>query len=161
MAATNQFSSEASIAEAPAQEYEVMESVYEVQPQGVNTWAAGLAAMASVAFGALAFKVKSASKQIPSVAAIPTASLMAAQPAMAMQTNSQAPIATALFIFLPTFFLIILYVSTRANLDNQSGAFDQDYYDRSKAAGNKKTNEAARMRGAGLGMYAEKRNTKR
>jgi hypothetical protein len=34
---------------------------------------------------------------------------------------------------------------------------DPDYYDRSKAAGNKKTNEAARLRGPGLGMYAESR----
>ena len=88
----------------------------------------------------------------------PGAVLMASQPALAMETNSMAPIATALFIALPTFFLIVLYVQTRANLDNASGSFDQDYYDRSKAAGNKKTNEAARLRGAGLGMYAESRS---
>lgn len=79
---------------------------------------------------------------------------------MAMQTNGQAPIATALFVFLPVFFLIVLYVSTRANPDNASGSFDQDYYDKSKAAGKKRTNEAARLRGPGLGMYAEKRNQK-
>ena len=92
---------------------------------------------------------------------IPAATLLATQPAWAMETNKLAPIATALFIALPTFFLIILYTQTRANLDNASGSFDQDYYDKSKAAGNKKTNEAARLRGAGLGMYAEKRSSKR
>ena len=40
----------------------------------------------------------------------------AASPAMAvdMQTNSMAPIAVALFIVLPIWFLITLYVTTRA-----------------------------------------------
>jgi len=75
---------------------------------------------------------------------------MAAQVALGFMGGASAP----------TFFLIILYTQTRANLDNQSGAFDQDYYDKSKSLGNKKTNEAARLRGAGLAFYAEKRNKK-
>jgi len=165
VAAVREFAAEDTVEEGADQQQYVLES-YQAQPQGISGWAAGMAAAASIAVGALAYKVK---ERVPKVApldiytkgVIPAATLMAAQPAMAMETNKLAPIATALFIALPTFFLIVLYVSTRANLDNQSGAFDQDYYDRSKSAGNKKTNEAARLRGAGLGMYAEKRNSRR
>lgn len=167
MAASNEFVNEP--AEIPqAEEYEIVEPMYvAAQPQGVVNWATGLAAAAAAAVGAAVYKFKS-QKPVPSIGpldvytkgAIPAATLMAAQPALAMQTNSQAPIATALFIALPTFFLIVLYVSTRANLDNASGGYDQDYYDKSKQAGNKKTNEVARFRGAGVGMYAEKRSKK-
>ena len=85
----------------------------------------------------------------------------AASPAMAveMQTNSLAPIAVALFIVLPIFFLITLYIKTKAT-GNESGGYSQQYYDKSKAkgeaGGGKLTNEAAVLKGKGLGMYAEK-----
>ena len=55
--------------------------------------------------------------------------------------NNLGVIATALFIIIPTSFLIILYVKS-ASEGNVSGGFSQEYYDKSKAAGNKKTNEA-------------------
>jgi len=168
MAASNEFVNEFPTEIPQAEEYEVVEPVYvAAQPQGAVNWATGLAAAAAAAVGAAVYKIKS-QKAVPSIGpldvytkgAIPAATLMAAQPALAMQTNSQAPIATALFIVLPVFFLIVLYVSSQANPDIPSGGYDQDYYDKSKAAGNKKTNEAARLRGAGLGMYADKRSKK-
>ena len=65
--------------------------------------------------------------------------------------NILGVIATALFIIIPTSFLIILYVKS-ASEGNVSGGFSQKYYDESKARGDKKTNEAAIMKGKGLGM---------
>eukprot|EP00669_Euglena_mutabilis_P007929 TRINITY_DN30_c0_g1_i1.p1 TRINITY_DN30_c0_g1~~TRINITY_DN30_c0_g1_i1.p1 ORF type:complete len:236 (+),score=17.09 TRINITY_DN30_c0_g1_i1:32-709(+) len=156
---------EASIPAASGASEEVVEIQSYAAPS--TSWAAGLSASVSLLVGAAVYKLKS-QKPVPSISpldvytkgVIPAATLVAAQPAFAMETNKLAPIATALFIALPTFFLIILYVSTRANLNNQSGAFDQDYYDKSKAAGNKKTNLAAKLTGKGLALYAEKRGGK-
>ena len=65
--------------------------------------------------------------------------------------NILGVIATALFIIIPTSFLIILYVKS-ASEGNVSGGFSQKYYDESKKAGNKKTNEAAILKGKGVGM---------
>jgi len=152
-------------ASIPAASEEVVETQSFAAPS--TSWAAGLSASVSLLVGAAVYKLKS-QKPVPSISpldvytkgVIPAATLVAAQPAFAMETNKLAPIATALFIALPTFFLIILYVSTRANLDNQSGAFDQDYFDKSKSAGNKKTNLAAKLKGEGLAFYAEKRGGK-
>ena len=63
--------------------------------------------------------------------------------------------ATALFIIIPTSFLIVLFVKSQSE-ENVSGGFSQKYYDESKKAGNKKTNEAARLKGAGIGMRPSK-----
>ena len=57
--------------------------------------------------------------------------------------NILGVIATALFIIIPTSFLIILYVKS-ASEGNVSGGFSQEYYDKSKKRGDKKTNEADR-----------------
>lgn len=155
---------------APQQEaaqfadYETVEPVYYQAPQAAATnWAAPMAAAIAAAVGAVVYKVKSnASKAVPLVGAF------AAAPAHAlslpdMQTNSMAPIATALFLVLPTWLLITLFVSTNAS-GNISGGFDQDYYDsskgRGKQGGGKLTNDAAVMKGAGLGMYAQKKSDK-
>ena len=64
-------------------------------------------------------------------------------------------IATALFIIIPTAFLIVLYVKSSSE-GNVSGGFSQEYYDKSKKRGDKKTNEAAVLKGKGLGMRPEK-----
>jgi photosystem II reaction center protein PsbM len=149
----------------PSAEKDVVEIQSYAAPS--TSWVAGLSASVSLLVGAAVYKLKS-QKSVPSISPldvytkglIPAATLAAAQPAFAMETNKLAPIATALFIALPTFFLIILYVSTRANLDNQSGAFDQDYYDKSKSVGKKKANLAAKLRGAGVAFYAQKRGGK-
>ena len=69
--------------------------------------------------------------------------------------NILGVIATALFIIIPTSFLIILYVKS-ASEGNVSGGFSQKYYDESKKRGDKKTNEAAVLKGKGLGMRPEK-----
>ena len=60
--------------------------------------------------------------------------------------NILGVIATALFIIIPTSFLIILYVKS-ASEGNVSGGFSQKYYDESKKRGDKKTNEAAILKG--------------
>jgi len=65
--------------------------------------------------------------------------------------NILGVIATALFIIIPTSFLIILYVKS-ASEGNVSGGFSQKYYDESKKRGDKKTNEAAILKGKGVGM---------
>ena len=65
--------------------------------------------------------------------------------------NILGVIATALFIIIPTSFLIILYVKS-ASEGNVSGGFSQKYYDESKKRGDKKTNEAAILKGKGIGM---------
>ena len=62
--------------------------------------------------------------------------------------NILGVIATALFIIIPTSFLIILYVKS-ASEGNVSGGFSQEYYDKSKKRGDKKTNEAAILKGKG------------
>ncbi len=69
--------------------------------------------------------------------------------------NILGVIATALFIIIPTSFLIILYVKS-ASEGNVSGGFSQKYYDDSKKAGKKLTNEAAQVKGKGLGMRPSK-----
>ena len=69
--------------------------------------------------------------------------------------NILGVIATALFIIIPTSFLIILYVKS-ASEGNVSGGFSQKYYDESKKRGDKKSNEAAVLKGKGLGMRPEK-----
>jgi hypothetical protein len=141
-----------------AEYYETVQPVmYQAAQPASNNWALAFAGAVSAAVGAVVYKIKS-QKQVPTIGALSGASLLAAEPAFAMQTNSLAPIATALFIILPTFLLITLFVSSNANKDNLSGGFDQDYYDRSEAANKKLTNDAAPLKGAGLGMYASKRS---
>lgn len=85
-------------------------------------------------------------------------SAMAAQEAMgemALEVNILGLIATALFIIIPTAFLLTLYIKS-ASEGNVSGGFSQTYYDQSKSAGKKKTNESAVLKGKGLGMYSDK-----
>jgi photosystem II reaction center protein PsbM len=65
--------------------------------------------------------------------------------------NILGVIATALFIIIPTSFLIVLYVKSSSE-KNVSGGFSQQYYDKSAKRGDKKTNEAAILKGKGLGM---------
>lgn len=92
----------------------------------------------------------------PAVLSAPAAFAAQELEQLALQdVNILGVIATALFIIIPTSFLIILYVKS-ASEGNVSGGFSQAYYDKSKAAGNKKTNEAAILRGKGLGMRPEK-----
>lgn len=96
--------------------------------------------------------VASASKkQVAAAAATAAPALFSAPAAFAAQELNQVAladinilgvIATALFIIIPTSFLIILYVKS-ASEGNVSGGFSQGYYDKSKSQGNKKTNEAA------------------
>lgn len=95
------------------------------------------------------------------------ASLMATAPAMAAQevaqvaaeTNILGLIATALFIVIPTAFLIVLFVKSESD-GQRSGGFSQNYYDKSKkrgkpGEGGKLTNESAIMKGKGKGMYSD------
>ena len=65
--------------------------------------------------------------------------------------NILGVIAVALFILIPVSFLVILYVKSAAE-GNVSGGFSQSYYDDSKRQGKKLANEAAAIKGAGLGM---------
>ena len=51
--------------------------------------------------------------------------------------------------------MIVLYVKSSSE-GNVSGGFSQEYYDKSKKRGDKKTNEAAVLKGKGLGMRPEK-----
>lgn len=51
-------------------------------------------------------------------------------------------------------FLIVLFVKSESD-GNRSGGFSQSYYDKSKAAGNKKTNLSVPMSGKGKGMYSD------
>jgi len=84
-------------------------------------------------------------------------SAMAAQEAvgeMALEVNILGLIATALFIIIPTSFLLTLYIKS-ASEGNVSGGFSQEYYDKSKAAGKKKTNLAAALKGKGEKFYAD------
>merc|ERR1712178_573438 len=99
-------------------------------------------------------------KKTEAVATTSAVSLFAAAPAFAqsqeimqttMETNILGLIATALFIIVPTSFLITLFVSSEAS-DASSGGFKQSYYDKSAKAGKKLTNEAAIMKGKGVGM---------
>ena len=108
--------------------------------------------------------VASASKKSVASVAAAAPALFSAPAAFAAQEINQVAladinilgvIATALFIIIPTSFLITLYVKSSSE-GNVSGGFSQAYYDKSKAAGNKKTNEAAVMKGKGLGMRPEK-----
>jgi photosystem II PsbM protein len=69
--------------------------------------------------------------------------------------NILGVIATALFIIIPTSFLIILFVKSQAE-GNVSGGFSQSYYDQSKKQGKKLTNEAAVLKGKGVGMRPSK-----
>jgi photosystem II PsbM protein len=69
--------------------------------------------------------------------------------------NILGVIAVALFIIIPVSFLVILYVKSTAE-GNVSGGFSQSYYDESKKMGKKLTNEAAVMKGKGLGMRPQK-----
>merc|ERR1711907_38965 len=106
---------------------------------------------------------KSSKAQVQKAVAAPAATLLTAAPAFAqtqevmqlgMETNVLGLIATALFILIPTSFLIVLLVSSSAS-GNESGGYSQKYYDNSKKNGNKKTNLAAKMTGAGKGMYSD------
>jgi photosystem II PsbM protein len=93
---------------------------------------------------------------VPAAIAAPAFAAQEAVEQVALaDVNILGVIATALFIIIPTSFLIILYVKS-ASEGNVSGGFSQEYYDKSKAAGNKKTNEAAVLKGKGIGMRPEK-----
>jgi photosystem II PsbM protein len=103
--------------------------------------------------------VKAARKSVAAVvAAAPVAAFApAAFAAQEMEQlaladiNILGVIATALFIIIPTSFLIVLYVKSSSE-KNVSGGFSQQYYDKSAKRGDKKTNEAAILKGKGLGM---------
>jgi photosystem II PsbM protein len=69
--------------------------------------------------------------------------------------NILGVIAVALFIIIPVSFLVILYVKSTAE-GNVSGGFSQSYYDESKKMGKKLTNEAAVLKGKGMGMRPSK-----
>mmetsp|Transcript_27808 Transcript_27808/g.38441 ORF Transcript_27808/g.38441 Transcript_27808/m.38441 type:complete len:149 (+) Transcript_27808:137-583(+) len=106
--------------------------------------------------------VMSMKKEAVAVAA-PIASLVAASPVfaqtqevaqVAMETNILGLIATALFVIIPVSFLIVLFVKSESD-GQRSGGFSQTYYDKSKKAGNKKTNLAAAMKGKGTGMFSD------
>eukprot|EP00241_Pyramimonas_parkeae_P009745 CAMPEP_0114226768 /NCGR_PEP_ID=MMETSP0058-20121206/1415_1 /TAXON_ID=36894 /ORGANISM="Pyramimonas parkeae, CCMP726" /LENGTH=122 /DNA_ID=CAMNT_0001337529 /DNA_START=117 /DNA_END=482 /DNA_ORIENTATION=+ len=68
----------------------------------------------------------------------PMVSLAAASPVfaaqevaqVAMETNILGLIATALFVIIPTSFLIVLFVKSESD-GNRSGGFSQSYYDKS------------------------------
>jgi len=104
----------------------------------------------------VAQKMQKVAAAVPAVIAAPAFAAQEAVEQVALaDVNILGVIATALFIIIPTSFLIILYVKS-ASEGNVSGGFSQEYYDKSKAAGNKKTNEAAVLKGKGLGMRPEK-----
>merc|ERR1719199_1539028 len=93
-------------------------------------------------------------------AAFTAAPAMAAQEVaqVAMETNILGLIATALFVIIPTSFLIVLFVKSESD-GARSGGFSQEYYNKSKTRGRGKggkiTNESAIMKGKGLGMYSD------
>ena len=102
------------------------------------------------------FGAREAAAVIPAIAAAPAFAAQEAVEQVALaDVNILGVIATALFIIIPTSFLIILYVKS-ASEGNVSGGFSQEYYDKSKAAGNKKTNMAANLKGKGKGMLPTK-----
>jgi len=104
----------------------------------------------------VAQKMQKVAAAVPAVIAAPAFAAQEAVEQVALaDVNILGVIATALFIIIPTSFVIILYVKS-ASEGNVSGGFSQDYYDKSKAAGNKKTNEAAVLKGKGLGMRPNK-----
>merc|ERR1712083_450809 len=75
--------------------------------------------------------------------------------ALGLSTNKTGSIATALFIFLPVCFLVGLFVKSDSE-GNVAGGFSQSYYDASKKRkeGGKETNDAAKFKGEGKGMYS-------
>jgi len=104
--------------------------------------------------------VSASSKKVQMAAAAAVPAFLTAPAAFAAQELSQIAssevnilgvIATALFIIIPTSFLVILYVKSTSE-GNVSGGFSQVYYDKSKGRGDKKTNEAAILKGKGIGM---------
>lgn len=105
-------------------------------------------------------KVAERSAIAASVSAVPlvaTQSAMAAQEVMgemALEVNVLGLIATALFIIIPTAFLLTLYIKSSSE-GNVSGGFGQKYYSESKAQGKKKTLLTAKMSGKGVEMYAK------
>uniref|UniRef100_A0A7S1T0W1 Uncharacterized protein n=2 Tax=Eukaryota TaxID=2759 RepID=A0A7S1T0W1_9CHLO len=105
-------------------------------------------------------KVAERSALAASVSAAPfvaTQSAMAAQEVMgemALEVNVLGLIATALFIIIPTAFLLTLYIKSSSE-GNVSGGFGQKYYTESRGAGKKKTNLTAKLTGKGVGLYAE------
>lgn len=99
---------------------------------------------------------RKAAAAVPAVVAAPAFAAQNAVEQVALaDVNILGVIATALFIIIPTSFLIVLFVKSQSE-DNVSGGFSQKYYDESKKAGNKKTNEAAVLKGKGLGMRPSK-----
>merc|ERR1712216_748326 len=115
------------------------------------------AAVACKAVAAVALK-----KEQVVAAAAPALSVFTASPAFAAtqevaqvaETNILGLIACALFVIIPTSFLITLFVKSESD-GNRSGGFSQSYYTASKAAGKKKTNLAAKFKGKGEGMYSQ------
>merc|ERR1712216_387548 len=95
-------------------------------------------------------------------AAAPALSVFTASPAFAAtqevaqvaETNILGLIACALFVIVPTSFLITLFVKSESD-GARSGGFSQSYYDQSKKDGKKKTNLAAKFKGKGEGMYSQ------
>lgn len=101
-------------------------------------------------------KVHKVAAAAPAIIAAPAFAAQEAVEQVALaDVNILGVIATALFIIIPTSFLIILYVKS-ASEGNVSGGFSQAYYDKSKAAGNKKANMAAVLKGKGKGMLPDK-----
>jgi photosystem II PsbM protein len=90
----------------------------------------------------------------PMVVASPAFAAAQEVASVAMETNILGLIATALFVIIPTSFLITLFVKSESD-GQRSGGFSQTYYDKSKKAGNKKTNLAVPMSGKGKGMYTD------
>merc|ERR1712216_878503 len=117
-------------------------------------------ARAAVACKAVA--VVALKKEQVVAAAAPALSVFTASPAFAAtqevaqvaETNILGLIACALFVIIPTSFLITLFVKSESD-GNRSGGFSQSYYTASKAAGKKKTNLAAKFKGKGEGMYSQ------
>mmetsp|Transcript_28838 Transcript_28838/g.35049 ORF Transcript_28838/g.35049 Transcript_28838/m.35049 type:complete len:152 (-) Transcript_28838:131-586(-) len=100
-----------------------------------------------------------ASVAVTAMSMIPAEHAQAAQEFadLALATNKTGSIATALFVFLPVTFLVGLFVKSDSE-GNVSGGFSQSYYDASKKrkdGGGKKTNDSAKFKGKGLGMYSE------
>merc|ERR1712028_32163 len=110
---------------------------------------------------------KKVQQAAPAAAAAAFASMIPADQAFAaqeiaqtaMETNILGLVATALFIIIPTAFLITLFISSQAS-GNVAGGFDQDYYTKSRADGKKETNLTAIFKGEGVEMYSKPKDLK-
>eukprot|EP00240_Pyramimonas_obovata_P006856 CAMPEP_0118956716 /NCGR_PEP_ID=MMETSP1169-20130426/61724_1 /TAXON_ID=36882 /ORGANISM="Pyramimonas obovata, Strain CCMP722" /LENGTH=148 /DNA_ID=CAMNT_0006904763 /DNA_START=606 /DNA_END=1052 /DNA_ORIENTATION=- len=135
-------------------------------PLAVRVQAPRRTARAAVACKAVAARkplaVVALKKEHAVAAVAPAASALMASPAFAAtqevaqvaDTNILGLIACALFVIIPTSFLITLFVKSESD-GNRSGGFSQSYYTESKKAGKKKTNLAAKFKGKGEEMYSQ------